>query len=969
MTTFFKKTRINLISIFVIAILLSNCTSQEYDLSKGVNTDISLGGDSLSFPIAKTNKILLSSIIDNKSIDILKKSSTGGYLLQMKDSTGISINTLNPVSFSIAPISIAPINTNFATINIPSFQINPINISSNLPFPTIDFSTFNLPEINSVTTKAIVIPAPSSGVKKQLKTIGANNSRSVTSDFSTGLITYQNSKIISQSFSYTYPTELKKINSIFLKNNTVTLTFDKSAINNLGFNSQNDTIKNFQIDFPAEYILSSPVGQGTRIAGNSFIIENAVLSSTQGVYIATFKIDKLDMSNYTPQSIGSLNYSKDINYSINYSFVGHSSNTDLFNRNVNIIVSLTAKPAIDDMDILTNDFSVVVPNGSNTISQNIQLPVEVSKVNSLTFEDGASLQLNIADPGITPFSFNAGNCIIQLPQKFIFKPFTGLNTSTNVLTLPYDQLFGIKNIGISGMNINQSVPAGSSSITLNDNLSYNILGLKVGSQAIKVNTINGMTDKKINVVGTISNLTIKNSSIETNSTSISIPDQSTNIDITQFVSLDVKKIYSFTLITPSILEFKLNISNLPAAFDSIFFRNYTIQFPSFLKFKADAELNAQNQLVLNKGFKVQNGFKKTLIIQSVDFGTNGIALALGTFNLHEAITMKGSAYLKGANINTSDISNIIVTPAVTIGNMSIAQIVGQISPIIQPVTQNITLNLPNFLSNGNNVLDIVNPVLTLEIGNTLGIPVDLDLTLTPKRNGAPIVDGIITTKVSVAAAAILGQTTWSRYWISNSCKGYSAGFDTINAAVQKLLRYVPDQVEIKANPTVTGTRQTVDLSSSKSELNLKYTVNVPLSFGKDFVISYNDSISDLQKQLADILKLTHQVDIVAFVENSIPLELSFAVTPLNSLKANIAGITVASPDKIKPGNVDGTSQISKITIGLRETTSGSLDQLDKLALKISAKNNSTVAGIQLNENQYIRLELRIRIPKGINITK
>jgi hypothetical protein len=132
-------------------------------------------------------------------------------------------------------------------------------------------------------------------------------------------------------------------------------------------------------------------------------------------------------------------------------------------------------------------------------------------------------------------------------------------------------------------------------------------------------------------------------------------------------------------------------------------------------------------------------------------------------------------------------------------------------------------------------------------------------------------------------------------------------------------------------------------------------------------MQYIDTIADLQKSLADILKYAHQVDLIAIVENSVPLELSLEATALNSSKAVISGVTISSLDKIKSGNANGTAQTSKITISLSESTTGALQLFDALKLKISAKSNSTVAGLALNSNQYITLELRARIPKGITL--
>jgi len=969
--TSFIKLRFYQILIIIFACTLSNCMSDDYNLKDGVNTDMTLGGDSLTFPIGETKKILLGKLLDGQNIDILKQSQSGAYLFQISDSMQVQVNAIDPVNFTIAPVIITPITTNLADVKIPSFQISPININSGLPIPNVDLSTFALPAINSTNDYNKPLSGASS-TKKSTKTDSSIASRSTSfNPITVGPVEIQASQTISQSILFNLSnasTSLKKINTIQLNSSTVTIRFDKTKINAMGFSSQNDEIKSFSIKFPDEYIISSNSGQGTSISGHEFRIDNAALSSVD-VYTATFKIDKLDMSGID-QSLGLLNYSKNLPYSIDYIFTGTSNDPTIVNKEISVNLSVTSAPTMGDMEIQTNNFAVLVPSGSNSIDQSIQIPKEVSKVNSLTFDAGANLQLTISDPGISPFNFNSGNCFIQLPKKFIFNQLTiGLDPTTNILTIPYNQLLGYnKNIGITGMNINQSVPFGSSSILLHDNLSYNIVGLSVAGQTITVSSINGMNNKKLNIVGTISGLTINNALLETNRISFNIPNQSSNIDIHQSVSTDVKKLYTLTLKSPSILEFKIGISNLPSGIDSVFFDNYTIQLPSFLQFKT-GDVNSLNQLVLNEGFKVKNGFTKALTIQKIDFGINGIDLTNGVLDLHEVVTMTGNAYVKGANLNSKDISSIVISPVVTIGTMNIAQIEGKISTNIQPVAQNVSLNLPSFLSGGATVLDIVNPVMQLEIGNTMGIPVSLDLTLTPKKNGIVVTDGIIKTQVSIAPASVIGKPTWSRYWISNLCKGYSTGFDTINVALPKLLKSVPDQIEISAIPTITGNKQTVDLYSLKNQMNLRYSVNVPLSFGKDFVLQYMDTIGDLKKELKDVLKYTRQVEILASVENSIPLELTLEANALNSSNGIIDGITISSSDKIKPCNVDGTkttAQTTQIIIKLIETKTGALDLMDALKLKIFAKSNSTVAGIQLNPDQYIKLNLRVRVPKGLN---
>jgi len=50
--------------------------SDEYDTSDGVNTEMTIGGDSLSVPIGKTKPIILGDMIDSLGVDIIKNQRT-----------------------------------------------------------------------------------------------------------------------------------------------------------------------------------------------------------------------------------------------------------------------------------------------------------------------------------------------------------------------------------------------------------------------------------------------------------------------------------------------------------------------------------------------------------------------------------------------------------------------------------------------------------------------------------------------------------------------------------------------------------------------------------------------------------------------------------------------------------------------------------------------------------------------------
>ncbi len=958
----FRKVRLNIILVFSLIISLPSCINESYDLSNGINTEMSIGGDSLALPILQKTYIYLDSMMNSQDIEMLRRLQDGTYSLHLNDSMQIKMNNLSPVTLSIDPINIAPINTAFASLKLPVFQFNPISFQSPISIPNIDLDKDLLQPINASYTQDFPI-----NIQSNIRKFSTTNSAKAA-NYKIGPFRKIEHQIVNENIMYLFPKELKKINNIRFNNMKVTLTFDKTKTNQLGLASQNDTIKEYRIDFPSEYKISRPTGMNSRIEGSSFIIENAVLTKGVNVFVATFYIESLNMTNIF--QFESLNYNNPINCTLDYSFTGETDDiASITNKNIEYVVSLQASPAINDIDIETNSFGSSVPESTVAIQKEITgIPEEISQLSSVSFEDGAFLQISIPDPGLFPYSFSAGSCQIVLPKTFIFKPFSGLNTSTNVLTVPYNQIFGVKNIGIVGLSINKSIAEGQTSIDITDELKYSVSGLTIGAQASTLNVVKAINNKIITITGLCKGLSVKDALLTTRRISVDLPEKTTAINVSKYISKEVKRIYSAALKSSAEIKFKLKINDLPTSIDSVFFENYTIKLPAYLKFKS-GDVNSNNEVIINRGFKVSDGFLKTLTLEKIDFGTAGKLLENGIFSLNDLVSLKGKIYIKGTNLNTNELGTIQIKPTIEIGDISLSLIEAEIAPQIAPIVTNFKLNLPDFVKQDSTKLDLQNPVITLDIANTMGLAVDAEITLIPKRNGIAVSNSAITGKISIAAATVLGKPTSTKIWIATSNEGISSQYKAlIIPELANLFKVAPDEIDIVVTPSIIGDRQVVDLYSTSNNLNINYSINVPLNFGSEFKIQYGDTITNLNSKIVQIIKYTRQVELMAIFENKIPLDLNFEVKPLDSSKRILSGITIETSDSIKSCNIDGTPRSSLLNLKINETTTGALDKLDGFILKIWAMKNSTIAGMPLKTDQFITLEMRMRIPDGITIS-
>jgi hypothetical protein len=958
-----------LIFNIILTIIITSCVSNELDLSNGIKTDIVIGGDSLSLPIGKTAPIILGDIVSKANVDVLQKSEDGSYSIHLKDTIlPIKPSTIDPVPLTMAPISITPIKQAFTATTFPDMALAPNTIKTNLPIPTIDISSFNIQPIDAAFTKTYTIAAPSMPsfpVKRNNTVARVSNSKNLIIPETV----IDGNSTVNQTLSFNFPDALKRIDGVILANNKVTMTFDKSKINSLGFSSQNDMIKSFRIDFPAEFKLSRNVGVNSAIIGSSFVITNAPLSSTSDIYTASFYIDSIDLSAVAQDK--ALNYNVSIPYSISYSFSGEIATLSALDIEYNIKVK--SSPSVDDMNIVTNDIQPDIPSGKQLFNSSITgISDAVSHVYTVSYGNSAVLNLNITDPDISPFGFSSGNYIINLPKTFIFKPFSGLNTTTNVLTIPYNELYTARSIGISGMNINKDIPQ-SGTLAMSDSLTYSSAGLTLGSQKTRLKVIQGIKNKSMIANESTSGLTVVDAAITTNKIYLDLPITNSDININKFISSDVKRIYSAKLKTASAFNLKISIANLPPAFAMIYFDNFTIKLPDELKFTQPVSvlnetLNANNEIVLNSGFAATETYSKTLFLDSIVFGSTGSALTNGTFNFAGKVKMSGRVYVKGTDLNASSLGTITITPTVELTPINLSLVEAELATTIPAIDQKVALNLPTFFKEKGNCLDLKKPVITIEVGNSMGIAVDADLSIIPKLNGVAIDNATITTKMSVAAASVLGQTTWSKFWISAVNEGVSAGFTPlILPNLANLLKVAPDEIVLKVTPAIVGSKQRIDLYSPKNQIDLKYSVNVPLAFGEEFKIQFKDTIDGLKDKLKDIVKMAKQVEVMAVIENSIPLDLGFKIKAFDAAKQPLGvAITHLKDSVIKSCDISGKTQKSILVFSLKETTAGALASLDALEFGVSASNTSTTAGMALNSKQYFIVELRVVIPNGIH---
>lgn len=401
-----------------------------------------------------------------------------------------------------------------------------------------------------------------------------------------------------------------------------------------------------------------------------------------------------------------------------------------------------------------------------------------------------------------------------------------------------------------------------------------------------------------------------------------------------------------------------------------------ITFPDFIQFENENGLNGQTLTMTNVQIE-PSGFTKELKINKYAFGNT-----YGEGNRVEE--ENGDRILKIENqkitIEMQDIyannpqgsGSLSITPTVTLSEMAVSEVYGTIQPDIDVKPTEVELNnLPDFLQDDEIRLDITNPVFSFNANNPLNTDVEMDGVLTGYK------DGKVTKTVKIGSgnggASITLKPSGDKQQTISIVRDEKTVVEANATKVvvpnlNDIIETIPDRINVELKPAVkTEQYYTVNLGQDYT-LNSAYDIDIPLSFGSNLKIVYEETLDnfDLDLEDVDIEKAVLSINAV----NTIPLAMEIKNDNVSALDAN--GNVIKDIDVTVEGTIteskDGKTEVSSaLNVNLNETAEGAISKLDGLKLKITAVPGQAT-DVQLLSTQWMQLkDMKLKIPNGIKV--
>lgn len=294
---------------------------------------------------------------------------------------------------------------------------------------------------------------------------------------------------------------------------------------------------------------------------------------------------------------------------------------------------------------------------------------------------------------------------------------------------------------------------------------------------------------------------------------------------------------------------------------------------------------------------------------------------------------------------------------------SIKSSVGEISPIMLD-------DLPDFLNEPDVVLDLVNPVLFVEVDNPLPAEATTSITLTGiYTDNRPVM-------VKQTGAIVVPAERKSVICLADHFEGVKIpaiyeGSNIINVPIDKLgelLKELPNKIEVD----VADINMDIDNLSIPNQYDVKVNYNIftPLEFGSEFKLVYQATEEGLAEDLEDVDKVdVKEVRVTANVETDLPLKLHLTLDALDksskSLKGNLVNV---SDVVIDAHNGSEAVSVHPITLSISpvegHTISELLSKLDKFRYRAVAMAESEG---KLMESAHIKIkDIKISLVGGIS---
>lgn len=338
----------------------------------------------------------------------------------------------------------------------------------------------------------------------------------------------------------------------------------------------------------------------------------------------------------------------------------------------------------------------------------------------------------------------------------------------------------------------------------------------------------------------------------------------------------------------------------------------------------------------------------------------------GKFHMDTKVESEGTVSISGDDLAVGSTANLELFVATAVSSANLIAVTGIVDPEINVSTSEFAINdIPDFLKEPGNNLDLYNPQIYLTVHNTSPVAVTLNGQLVGHNEDGTNVTVGIGQNYGTSAIVLQGNTV-NHICISRtgSTSTESGIVNVIAPDLGNVLASIPKTISFE-NIEAKAVQQPVTLTlDTDYSFTSDYEAYIPLAFGPDFKLNYNKIDAgwdeDLEKYNFNEVRITMNVS------NTIPMDMVPEVIALDHNEQPISNITATITGVIDAGTL-GNPTVSQVSI-LLKSTAENMKALDGVKLVFNGTTKAEYVGTNLNATQAMKFtDIRLSIIGGVTI--
>ncbi len=273
--------------------------------------------------------------------------------------------------------------------------------------------------------------------------------------------------------------------------------------------------------------------------------------------------------------------------------------------------------------------------------------------------------------------------------------------------------------------------------------------------------------------------------------------------------------------------------------------------------------------------------------------------------------------------------------------------------------------MPDMFTDPDAVLDFARPHILINISTNTGVAVDANLKMVPVYGGVPETTLEQQALLPIPAGDVDRMHTY-RFWLAKDRTGMPDGYVFAEMDVSALMRRMPDSLQVWVDVTSDRTQTHEYVFGQTSVLEADIRPEVPLAFGPELNIPYENIFSGLGDNIAPLLE-GNQMNVIAEVTNTLPLDIHIRLNLLDAEGDTIL-VPTTGEQVIRACADPQQAQLSVVTFGF-SGRDGALQgkQLSSLRLSCALRSDEKSAGLPVLQTSYFQARLKAKFEGGILI--